>query len=142
VGIPYGIFVRAGLKHIYFGRYYFVDGSRATLPHPRMLNNEDCRMAILETWEQELEGRIQSATHPRYLLTNKVDHPDITEHEAFLVQQIKRKPNPSFALRRFIMERRLSVTTAKEAFGIERVRQALLPVLPTNRAPAHPAISA
>lgn len=123
-GIPYGFFVRASLRAVYFGRIYLLEHTK--LPDPGQLNGEEMRSKILAAWVEELGARIQAATHPRYLLVNDVGHPDVAAHQDWLIAQLKRRPDPRFGLRKFIGAGLLDPKRAAQAFGEARVSQATL----------------
>lgn len=123
-GIPYRFLIRRALRHWYFGRNYIFEEHR-TLPGPDMLNGDECRAAIAEAWLEELQARIQYATHPRYLVQNGDGHHDVREHQEFLCDQIAKKINPVPALSKFMGMGLLSQEVARQRFGEERVSKAL-----------------
>ena len=123
-GMPYSFFIRHALRHYYFGRYYLFDDERRTLPGPDMLNGEDCRIAVAEAWIEELGTRIHHATHPRYLVENDCGHHDVKAHQQALCDQIAKRSDPSYALKRFIGNGLLSPAVAAERFGTEHIAKA------------------
>ena len=99
-GIPYRFMIRTALKKIYFGRYYLLQ--RTTLPDPGLLNGEQMRQEILLAWVEQLETKIQHGTHSRYLVSSTPKHPDLFKHQCWIMQQIKRRSQPQYALSNFI----------------------------------------
>ena len=123
-GIPYEFFIKAGLKHYYFGRFYIFEEHR-TLPSPEMLTSDDCLVAIAEAWLQELESRIHYGTHERYLIANDAGHTDVVEHQKSILNQINRKTNPIPALSKFLKLGYLSERAVRDRYGEDRLQKSL-----------------
>ena len=121
-GIPYSFCIERGLQHWFFGRAYVLE-KKASLP--LLLNNEECQIAVAQAWLDNLGARIDHATHPRYLLENGCTHPDIQDHQDWLLEQIAKKANPVPSLGKFMSMGLLSRPNAVARFGQSRVDRAL-----------------
>lgn len=89
-GIPYPVFIAAGLKHFYFGGGTYVLARNARkMPEPNLLYGEACLAEIRKTWLETIQSKLQHAAHPRYRETNRDGHPDHAEHRRWLIQQLE-----------------------------------------------------
>lgn len=113
-GVPYHFMIRTALRHIYFGRMYLLE--RTVLPDPGLLNGDQIREAILLAWVDQLEIKVQHGSHARYVLVNGDKHRDVKQHQVWLLSQIKRRPQPHYALAKFIKLGMLDPTIAALAF--------------------------
>lgn len=134
LGIPYEFFVKEGLKSIYFGRLYLLcqpwqtgtkGDFRNSLPSPMMLNGEETVTKILMKWAEAIDSRIQFAEHPRFNMNVTDGSQDYIAHQKWLVDQIKRKPNPRPAIYKFVKMGLLSPISAVRAFGAAMTKEAL-----------------
>jgi hypothetical protein len=127
-GIPYEVFVKAGLRHFYFGAGSYVlqrqdqNGSRTVMPEPNLLYGEDCLAQIRDTWLQALGSRLHAAEHPRYRIANDDGHADHAEHRDWLRQQLDRRPVQDWAAARLVRDGLLS---RDQALGMVRDPEAL-----------------
>ena len=122
-GVPYPFYMRVALRHWYFGRYYFIQ--HRTMPSTAMLNSPECYNAVLQSWMEAIASQIQVATHDRYRLPQSEAHPDIEAHQVWLCKQIARKPEPKYALRKFMQLGFLSREIAEQHFSPMQLQAAI-----------------
>ena len=122
-GIPYEFFVKCALRKIYFGQMYLLQFTK--LPDTKMLNGAEMREHVLLQWAERLEAQIQYGRHDRYVLVNGCGHADVHKHQDWIVEQIKRRSHPHFALGKFIGMGLLDRDSAADAFGFGLVDKAL-----------------
>ena len=132
LGIPYSFFIKEGLNSIYFGRFYMLTNNwagtpnwKGSLPSPMMLNGLETTSKILVKWAEKIDGSIQYALDPKYLVAENESSADIDDHQNWLCQQIHRKTDPKPAIRKFVKMGLLSENFAVKSFGPTRVSQAL-----------------
>lgn len=129
-GIPYDVFIAAGLKHFYFGGGSYVlarnvdaGGKRTMIPEPNLFYGEDCLAFIRETWLGLLQTRVHAAKLPRYQIVNAGHHPDHQAHIAWLRQQLEHRLVQDWAAARMVGE---GLLTRGQALGMVRKPEALL----------------
>ena len=113
-GIPYEFYIHHGLKHWFFGRNYFLEHTK--LPSPMLLNNLDCIAKILDAWEDYLGAKIHHGEHPAYVFSADFN-PFRDAHEQFILDQISKKADPKFALRKFLGAGLITRASAVKRFG-------------------------
>ena len=122
-GVPYRFFVKSALRKVYFGQMYLLQYTK--MPDAKLLNGAEMREHVLLGWAEQIDVQVQHATHPRYVLGNGLDHPDVDKHQQWLIGQIKRRSQPHFALGKFISLGLLDPALACDAFGPRIVEKAL-----------------
>jgi hypothetical protein len=120
-GIPYGIFVREGLRHLYFGEGTWLmqrgwqQGGRTIMPEPNLLYGEEVLFAIRQAWLDQIASRVQAGLHPCWRLSNVNAHPDHAAHRAWLLQQLAERPVQEWAAARLVKEGLIDLNQACSA---------------------------
>lgn len=99
MAIPYEVAVHTALHEFYFSRSYL--RTHRTIPCPSMINGDRVRQMILVKWAEMLSAKIQAANDPRFVIVGPPSQ-DQVRHEAWLLDQIERRPQPKHALRTYL----------------------------------------
>jgi hypothetical protein len=97
-GIPYPLYIREALKHFYFGKGSYVLGrTQAKIVEINLLAGDEVRGVIATRWLEEVQIKVQTAAHPRYLRVHDTTHLDHTAYRAWLHQQLGLRSAPEHA---------------------------------------------
>ena len=93
---------KLGIRYEFFMRHammWFFKRGWLHLPRPsHIANNDDLLADVVLAWETYCADSIQFPADNWYCVRHFVQHPDQLAFEASLVEQVKRKRNPQFAL--------------------------------------------
>jgi hypothetical protein len=115
-------------------RWYSHDGwflkrvdKKIAAPRPSHINaNADLITDVMMQWEEECATRIQFAKDPRYKTRNFFGHADQVAWENWLIEQIKQRRHPQYALHAALyIEDSLRIERAVEEFDLRVVRAAI-----------------
>lgn len=91
-GVRYDFFLRHAMN-------WHIEAGWIRPPRPQHINaNADMASDILLAWEEECATRIQFPKDPRYKAHNYMGHQDQIDWENWLVQQLKQRRHPQYAL--------------------------------------------
>lgn len=90
-GIPYDVFAREGLRHYYLGGGSYLLG-RSKIPEPNLLYSEPCLLVVRTKWLEQLQMRVQTASHPVYLYAHDDRRPDQLAYRRWLIAQLRSRP--------------------------------------------------
>ena len=96
-------------------------------PRPSQIStNADMITDVMMAWEEECAARIQFARDPRYKTYNFFGHQDQIDWESWLVEQIKKRRHPQYALHAALyIEDTLRIERALKDFDARVVHQAI-----------------
>lgn len=119
VGMPYDVYCMSAMKAA-------SDNIWQRIPAPSHFYSEKIFQATLERWVELLQERLFVAQDAFYLLKNWQNHPSQQEHQQFLIEQIKRRANPEFALSQYAFETpMISSQSLRSHFSEEMLHRAL-----------------
>lgn len=95
------------------------------MPPPAHLANEEFTEMLTNAWAVECRIRMRCSNNPFFKSGQFMDHPDQIAHETFVVNQIKSRTHPDFALHTaLVIHMSLSQERAYEEFGRPMCRRA------------------
>ncbi|UUZ75559.1 hypothetical protein LP414_27975 [Polaromonas sp. P1(28)-13] len=96
LGIRYEFFLREAMNwHIARG------WGKSVMNPPRpahLATNDEMIVDVSNAWARECRAKIQYAASPRFAVPQFVGSADQLAYEAYLIEQIKRRPSPMYAL--------------------------------------------
>jgi hypothetical protein len=117
-GLPYDFFILAVMEWADRRGWHHI-------PLPANLYDDRAVIEVTEKWSQRLQDRFITATAPEYDLVNYVGHPAQDAYHGYLIQQVRARHVPRFALATVLFERpQLPMQLALDSFGAEMVREA------------------
>ena len=122
LGMRYDFFLLRAFAWYSDGWFLKQIGKKVTAPRPAHIGaNADLLTDVMMQWEEECAARIQFAQDPRYKTRNFFGHADQLAYEDWLIEQIKQRRHPQYALHAALyIEDALRIEKALEVFG-ERV---------------------
>ena len=99
-GIPYQVFIRVGLRHLYFGPGGYLM-EHVKLPTPLLLYGETCLQAARIAWFETMQAGVITAQSPRFQLPGDGTQ-DYAAHQAWLLSQVERRSMPRFSAKRLM----------------------------------------
>lgn len=119
-GIRYDFFIRHAMEFCILSGWH-------QPPRPsHIYSNDDMIVYVLNKWHEECAAKIQYPESEHFQTANWVGSKDQLEYEEWLIEQIKRRPNPQFALSAAIHEMGvLRIEAALEHFPPETVLAAI-----------------
>lgn len=132
LGIRYEFFLRFAMN------WNLARGWGKGAAHPprpcHLTNNDELIVDVANAWALECRGKIQFITAQRYTVAQWVASPDQLAYEAFVVESIKAKPHPRFALHAALyLYDALRIETALENFPAQAVVDAADICLQTDK---------
>ena len=118
-GVRYDFFMRSAMQ------WCLARGWHQPPRPSQIYSNDDMIVAILDAWAMECRAKIQYPEDPHFLVENWVGSVDQLAYEAYLVERIKQKPTPKYALNAAIYEMGvLRIEAALEHFPVATVEAA------------------
>ena len=94
---------RHGMRYEFYLRQamdWCIDQGWRQPPRPSHLySNADMTLEVLNEWEMEMRAKLQFPRDPHFLAENWVGAPDQIAYEKFLIERLKTRQQPRFALR-------------------------------------------
>jgi hypothetical protein len=120
IGMRYDFFMRHGMN-------WYLSAGWIQAPRPaHLLKNEEMIVEVGMKWEEELAAKIQFCRERRYKVANFVGHEDQIAYERFLIEQIKLRAHPHYALSAALYEcKNLRIERAMEHFEQEVIQRAI-----------------
>lgn len=129
LGMRYDFFLRHAFKQYSHDGWFLkkLDKGRVAAPRPSHINaNTEVVANVMLAWEEECAARIQYPVDTRYKAYNWIGHVDQLDWERYLVEQIKTRRHPKFALGSALyIERALRIETAIREFDERVLEEAL-----------------
>lgn len=121
LGAPYPFVINAGFKHT------LAFWKRGALPTPGQIYSDRVCEQIVADWQTAQTSLAPHGEHQLYRLEHYAGSRDQDEHQGFLLNLAKNRPNPAALLATFMERRLLSYDKIAETFGaefVERMKEA------------------
>lgn len=126
-GVPYDTFCRYALQAVLDNGWMLKEASKhGSMPRPEYLRALTPIKVAVRTWElEECPAKLRFSPLRYYLLEHYVEAPDQDDHQTWLINQIKERPTPKYALAKVLYGRpMLFEERAVEVWGERTIQDA------------------
>ncbi|WP_252512868.1 hypothetical protein [Acinetobacter brisouii] len=122
LGIRYEFFLNAAFSKVYRMQLH----GRIIAPRPSMLRSEELTEKIQQAWSETCEASLQISCSPYFKVSNYIASKAQIDHEQFVIDQIKRRKCPHYALAACLYQYEVvRIETALACFDETTVRLAI-----------------
>lgn len=106
-GVPYNVFCRVAVQAVLDDAWTLKQSYKHnTIPRPEHLRSLHAIKTTVRTWElEECAAKLRFSPLDYYLTQHYVGATDQDAHQSWLIDQIKRRQTPSYALRHVVIDR-------------------------------------